>query len=203
MLVVSKVHLFDDHRFYIVRFIVSLRNVMAKNAISIIGFNASNYLVMNVLHTLMILLLGRVEYGHFFLAAQIISVFSPILLLGRDSLMVKKIPHLIHQTRKDWLMSFIRDNLRFLCISICRRFSLMRVRINIVLKSSVLDPQGQAVATSLLGQGFDNIKNVRQGKILDIEFNSKEVDINMINEMCEGFLTNPIVEDYAIEEINT
>ena len=79
----------------------------------------------------------------------------------------------------------------------------MRVWINIVLKSSVLDPQGQAVATSLLGQGFDNIKNVRQGKILDIEFNSKKVDINMIIEMCEGFLTNPLVEDYAIEEINT
>ena len=48
----------------------------------------------------------------------------------------------------------------------------MKVRINIVLKPSVLDPQGQAVATSLLGQGFDNIKNVRQGKIIDIEFNS-------------------------------
>ena len=79
----------------------------------------------------------------------------------------------------------------------------MKVRINIVLKHSVLDPQGQAVATSLLGQGFDNIKNVRQGKILDIEFNSNNVDINMINEMCEGFLTNPLVEDYAIEEINT
>ena len=79
----------------------------------------------------------------------------------------------------------------------------MKVRINIVLKPSVLDPQGQAVATSLLGQGFDNIKNVRQGKILDIEFNSNEVDINIINEMCEGFLTNPLIEDYAIEEINT
>ncbi|HAV93365.1 MAG TPA: hypothetical protein DCW33_00685 [Proteobacteria bacterium] len=125
MLAVFETHLFDDHRFYIVRFIVSLRNVMAKNAISIIGFNASNYLVLNVLHTLMILLLGRVEYGHFFLAAQIISVFSPILLLGRDSLMVKKIPHLIHQTRKDWLMSFIRDNLRFLCISICIGIALI------------------------------------------------------------------------------
>ena len=79
----------------------------------------------------------------------------------------------------------------------------MKVRVNIILKPSVLDPQGQAVANSLIGQGFDNIKNVRQGKILDIEFNSNEVDINIINEMCEGFLTNPLVEDYAIEEINT
>ena len=78
----------------------------------------------------------------------------------------------------------------------------MKVRVNIVLKPSVLDPQGQAVANSLLGQGFNNIKNVRQGKILDIEFNSNEVDINIINDMCEGFLTNPLVEDYAIEEIN-
>lgn len=76
----------------------------------------------------------------------------------------------------------------------------MKVRINIILKPSVLDPQGQAVANSLLGQGFNNIKNVRQGKILDIEFNSQEVDINMINEMCEDFLTNPLVEDYAIEK---
>ena len=79
----------------------------------------------------------------------------------------------------------------------------MKVRVNIVLKPSVLDPQGQAVANSLIGQGFNNIKNVRQGKILDIEFNSNEVDMNMINEMCEVFLTNPLVEDYAIEEINT
>ena len=79
----------------------------------------------------------------------------------------------------------------------------MKVRVNIVLKPSVLDPQGQAVANSLIGQGFNNIKNVRQGKILDIEFNSNEVDINMINEMCEGFLTNPLVEDYTIEEIYT
>ena len=79
----------------------------------------------------------------------------------------------------------------------------MKVRVNIVLKPSVLDPQGQAVANSLIGQGFNNIKNVRQGKILDIEFNSEEFDINIINEMCEGFLTNPLVEDYAIEEINT
>jgi len=79
----------------------------------------------------------------------------------------------------------------------------MKVRVNITLKPSVLDPQGQAVANSLLGQGFNNIKNVRQGKILDLEFNSNEVDINIINEMCEGFLTNPLVEDYAIEEINT
>ena len=47
------------------------------------------------------------------------------------------------------------------------------------------------------------IKNVRQGKIIGLEFNSNEVDINLINEMCEGLLTNPLVEDYAIEEINT
>ena len=77
----------------------------------------------------------------------------------------------------------------------------MKIRINIFLKPSILDPQGQAVASSLVGQGFENIKNVRQGKILDIEFNSNNVDMNKIMEMCENFLTNPLVEDYTIEEI--
>ena len=78
----------------------------------------------------------------------------------------------------------------------------MKIRVNIVLKPSILDPQGQAVASSLVEQGFENIKKVRQGKILDIEFNSNEIDMNKINEMCKGFLTNPLVEDYNIEELN-
>ena len=79
----------------------------------------------------------------------------------------------------------------------------MKIRVNIVLKPSILDPQGQAIASSLVGQGFRNVKNVRQGKIIDIDFNSEEIDISKIDEMCENFLTNPLVEDYTIEEINT
>ena len=79
----------------------------------------------------------------------------------------------------------------------------MKIRVNIVLKPSILDPQGQAVASSLVGQGFRNIKNVRQGKIIDIDFNSEEIDISKIDEMCDDFLTNPLVEDYTIEKINT
>ena len=79
----------------------------------------------------------------------------------------------------------------------------MKIRINIVLKPSILDPQGQAVASSLQGQGIENIQNVRQGKIIDVEFNSNMVDMKKINEMCENFLTNPLIEEYTIEEINT
>ena len=79
----------------------------------------------------------------------------------------------------------------------------MKVRINVVLKPSILDPQGQAVTASLIGQGFENLKSVRQGKIFDIEFKSNEIDINKVNDMCRDFLSNPLVEVYTIEEINT
>lgn len=79
----------------------------------------------------------------------------------------------------------------------------MKIRINVVLKPSILDPQGQAIAFSLKGLGFENIKNVRQGKILDVEFNSNKIDKEKINEMCKNFLTNPLVEEYTIEEINS
>ena len=46
----------------------------------------------------------------------------------------------------------------------------MKVRVSIVLKKTVLDPQGQAIAMSLKNQGFSQVENVRQGKIIDIEF---------------------------------
>ncbi len=77
----------------------------------------------------------------------------------------------------------------------------MKLRINIILKPTILDPQGQAVASSLVGQGFENVKNVRQGKIFDIEFNSSKIDKKKINKMCEEFLSNPLIEDYSLEKL--
>ena len=49
----------------------------------------------------------------------------------------------------------------------------MKVRVSIVLKKTVLDPQGQAIAMSLKNQGFSQVENVRQGKIIDIELIEK------------------------------
>ena len=79
----------------------------------------------------------------------------------------------------------------------------MKVRVNIVLKKTVLDPQGQAIAMSLKNQGFSQVENVRQGKIIDIELVEKsgESSKEVIKKICEDLLINPQIESYSIQEL--
>ena len=79
----------------------------------------------------------------------------------------------------------------------------MKVRISIVLKKTVLDPQGQAIAMSLKNQGFSQVENVRQGKIIDIELIEKsgESSKEVIKKICEDLLINPQIETYSIQEL--
>ncbi len=79
----------------------------------------------------------------------------------------------------------------------------MKVRVSIVLKKTVLDPQGQAIAMSLKNQGFSQVNNVRQGKIIDIELTEKsgESSKEVIKKICEDLLINPQIETYSIQEL--
>ena len=79
----------------------------------------------------------------------------------------------------------------------------MKVRVSIVLKKTVLDPQGQAIAMSLKNQGFSQVENVRQGKIIDIELTEKsgESSKEVIKKICEDLLINPQIETYSIQEL--
>lgn len=73
----------------------------------------------------------------------------------------------------------------------------MKVRIVVTLKSGVLDPQGKAVKQSLENLGFDRIKNVRIGKVIDIELENVESVEDYIKSMCEKLLVNPVIETYS------
>tara|TARA_B100001996_G_scaffold345804_1_gene302366 strand:- start:375 stop:632 length:258 start_codon:yes stop_codon:yes gene_type:complete len=80
---------------------------------------------------------------------------------------------------------------------------LMKVRVSIVLKKTVLDPQGQAIAMSLKNQGFSQVESVRQGKIIDLELNEKfsKSSKKTIEKICEDLLINPQIETYSIQEV--
>ena len=76
----------------------------------------------------------------------------------------------------------------------------MKIKIIDTLKDGVLDPQGKAIQQTLNGMGFNDVKEVRQGKYFDIEIN--ETDIvkakNKVDEMCKKLLANLVIEDYKI-----
>ncbi len=75
----------------------------------------------------------------------------------------------------------------------------MKVRILVSLKDSVLDPQGQTVKNALHTLGYDSIKDVRQGKVFEIELEgiSEEDAERIVPEISDKVLANPIIEKFS------
>ena len=77
----------------------------------------------------------------------------------------------------------------------------MRVKIFISFKEGVLDPQGKAVERSLHSLGYEEVRDVRMGKYLEIELeaSSRAAAEARVREMCDKLLANPVIEDYRFE----
>jgi phosphoribosylformylglycinamidine synthase len=77
----------------------------------------------------------------------------------------------------------------------------MRVRILVSFKDSVLDPQGQTVKNALHTMGYDAVKDVRQGKVfeLDLEGVTRKEAEALVPEVARRVLANPIIEKFDWE----
>jgi len=77
----------------------------------------------------------------------------------------------------------------------------MKARVYVMLKTGVLDPQGEAVRHALGALGFDGGQWVRQGKVieLDLAATDKAAAEVEVKEMCEKLLANTVIESYQIE----
>ncbi len=78
----------------------------------------------------------------------------------------------------------------------------MKARVFVSLKKSVLDPQGKTIHRSLQNLGYENVKDVRQGKVFEIDLNnhlSPEDARQEIEQMAQSVLANPIIEQYSYE----
>ena len=74
-------------------------------------------------------------------------------------------------------------------------------RIDVMLKPLVNDPQGLAVADGLRNLGFEDVREVRVGKRIEVtlEAAGAEAAETAAREMCERLLANPVIEDFALE----
>jgi phosphoribosylformylglycinamidine synthase len=65
----------------------------------------------------------------------------------------------------------------------------------------VLDPQGDAVRRALGAQGFAGVRDVRVGKLVEIELEgvSRGDAEKQLAAMCEKLLANPVIEDFKLE----
>ncbi len=77
--------------------------------------------------------------------------------------------------------------------------------IDIQLHAGIADPQGSTIERALPTLGFDGISNVRSGKSihLDIEAADAAAAEAQLAEVCDKFLTNPVIEGAEISVLET
>ena len=74
----------------------------------------------------------------------------------------------------------------------------MKATVHVMLKNGVLDPQGEAVRHALGASGFDGVKGVRQGKVIELDLADGTTEAQ-VAEMCEKLLANTVIESYRID----
>ena len=82
---------------------------------------------------------------------------------------------------------------------------MARVVVDVMLKSEILDPQGQAVQRALDRLGFAGVTAVRQGKRFEIEIADAAgaagaaVDpAALARDMAAKLLANTVIEDFSV-----
>ena len=76
----------------------------------------------------------------------------------------------------------------------------MKATVLVRPKQGILDPQGQAVESSLRQLGF-SVGEARIGRVVDLDLDATDAAAARaeVERMCEQLLANPLIESYEIE----
>ena len=79
----------------------------------------------------------------------------------------------------------------------------MKYRVHVTLKPGVLDPQGKAIHHALEGLGFEGLRDVRAGKLIELDIEDAAADQGQVEEMCRKLLANTVIENFRVERVET
>ena len=79
------------------------------------------------------------------------------------------------------------------------------VRIEVSPRDGIANPQGSTIERALPALGFEMTGNVRVGKVIRLQVEADSVDEaqSLVEDMCNRFLTNPVIEDALVEVLAT
>ena len=82
----------------------------------------------------------------------------------------------------------------------------MKVKVKVILKDGILDPQGKAVLHAIKDLKFKGVNDVRIGKYIELTFDDtvqSSVE-DETKEICQKLLANTIMEnfEYEIEDMS-
>ena len=81
----------------------------------------------------------------------------------------------------------------------------MKAHVTVMLKTTVLDPQGKTIQGALKRMGYKGVSEVRQGKFFEIQLDGaleKAAAKAEVERIAREVLTNPVIEEfsYRLEE---
>lgn len=77
---------------------------------------------------------------------------------------------------------------------------MTKVNVYVTLRESVVDSQGIAAEEALQNMGYEEVKNVRIGRMIELELDGNTTDVEKrVDEMCKELLINRVIEDYRFE----
>ena len=77
----------------------------------------------------------------------------------------------------------------------------MKVKVVVMPKAAVLDPQGNAVRDAMLHLGMPEVRSVRIGKYMEIDVDGQNGDLEeRLRGLCRDLLSNPVIEDYELRK---
>lgn len=78
---------------------------------------------------------------------------------------------------------------------------MLKAKVFVKLKPSVLDPQGKAVTGSLSQLGYDTVTDTRVSKYIELTFAEEDAaSVNAkVEKICDTILANPNTEYYSFE----
>ncbi len=79
--------------------------------------------------------------------------------------------------------------------------SRFRLEIRVIPRPGLLDPEGKAIQSALGSLDYEQVHEVRVGKLLylDVEAASAEEARDGADAMCRRLLANPVTEDFEID----
>jgi phosphoribosylformylglycinamidine synthase PurS subunit len=78
---------------------------------------------------------------------------------------------------------------------------VMKAKVIVMPKAALLDPQGNAVRDAMRHLGMPEVRSVRIGKYMEIDIEGQSGDVeSRLHALCRDLLSNPVIEDYELQE---
>jgi phosphoribosylformylglycinamidine synthase len=77
----------------------------------------------------------------------------------------------------------------------------MKLRVIVMPKPGVLDPEGKAIARALGSLGFTGVGEVRAGKVIELELEAADAAAGeaAAEAMARQLLANTVIESFRVE----